>query len=99
MLENLWSDWQEEIFEGEAFNWQEEQEFLDKMNNHKTELEKINEEKEMLWDRCKDAVRNATTAYLRDLTTLSELQKVINEIAENGREAMKKLNKRIDELP
>lgn len=30
MLENLWSDWQEEIFEGEAFNWQEEQEFLDK---------------------------------------------------------------------
>lgn len=31
MLENLWSDWQEEIFEGEAFNWQEEQEFLDKM--------------------------------------------------------------------
>lgn len=69
------------------------------MNNSKTELEKINEEKEILWDQCKDAVRDATAAYLRDLTTLSELQKAINEIAENGREAMKKLNKRIDELP
>lgn len=69
------------------------------MNHHKTELEKINEEKEILWDRCKNAVRGVTAAYLSDLTTLSELQKVINEIAENGREAMKKLNKRIDELP
>lgn len=69
------------------------------MNNYKTELEKINEEKEMWRDWCKNAVRDATAAYLRDLTTLSELQKVINEIAEIGREAMKKLNKRIDELP
>ena len=69
------------------------------MNNRKTELEKINEGKKMLWDRCKDAVRDATAAYLRDLTTLSELQKVINEIAESGREAMKKLNKQINELP
>lgn len=69
------------------------------MNNSKTELEKINEEKEILWGRCKDAVRDVTAAYLRDLTTLSELQKVINTIANEGREALAKLNKRIDELP
>lgn len=69
------------------------------MNHHKTELEKINEEKEILWDQCKDAVDRTTAAYLRDLVTLSELQKAINTIANEGREALAKLNKRIDELP
>ena len=66
---------------------------------HKEALQEINNRKELLFNHCKDAVMGATAAYLGDLTTLSELQKVINEIAESGREAMKKLNKQIDELP
>ena len=66
---------------------------------HKEALQEINNRKEILFNNCKNAVRDATVAYMRDLTTLSELQKVINEIADSGREAMNKLNKQIDELP
>lgn len=66
---------------------------------HNEALQEINNRKEILFNNCKNAVRDATVAYMRDLTTLSELQKVINEIAENGRETMKKLNKQIDNLP
>jgi len=62
-------------------------------------LQEINNRKEILFNNCKNAVRDATVAYMRDLTTLSELQKVINEIADSGRESMKKLNKQIDNLP
>ena len=66
---------------------------------YKEALQEINNRKEILFYNCKNAVRDATVAYMRDLTTLSELQKVINEIADSGREAMNKLNKQIDELP
>jgi hypothetical protein len=66
---------------------------------HKEALQEINNRKEILFNNCKNAVRDATVAYMRDLTTLSELQKVINEIADSGRESMKKLNKQIDNLP
>ena len=62
------------------------------------ELEKINEEKSILFENCKDGVLRAMRAYQRGIVTISELRKAIEAIEVEQLEGLKRLNEKIDKL-
>lgn len=66
---------------------------------YKEALREINNRKTILFNHYKDVVKGATAAYLRDLTTLSELTEMLTRESNEQREAIRQLNNEIDNLP
>ena len=66
---------------------------------HKEALQEINNRKENLFNYYKDLVRRINSLYQSNVICLSELTEILTRASNEQREAIRRLNNEIDNLP